>query len=337
MLVVKVLLRLLDRLRWALLLLILWFLIATGGYAILETWSIFDAIYMTIITVFTVGYQEVHTLTDGGRVWTMVVIVFGFTLVGVTAAELSGGPIIRLWRREKLNDSLARMSDHYIICGMGRVGWQVATALRHEKQAFAAIDLEGRHKSELEDWSIPYLIGDAADDNLLMKMGVDRAKGLVASVGTDAVNLYVVLTARSLNTDLKIAARAEEPTAISKLKTAGANHVIAPTQLGGQRLATFLVRPLVAEYIDSVLHHDELLFVTEEVTISTNSFLINSSIGQMQDRIGPAHQGPAIIAIKPSSSDEFLPHPPASRPLEIGDVVVASGSQEDIVQLRKLA
>ena len=335
MVAIRVLGQLWRRLSWALLTLFTWMATATAGYSLIEGWPWFDALYMTVITIFTVGYQEVLPLTDAGRIWTIVVIATGFLIIASVAAELAGGPLASLWRESKLERDLSRLHDHYIICGLGRVGWQVALGLRQQGVVFGVIDPQQKHIDEFREWNVPYLIGDATEDTVLRQMGIERARGLVAAASTDAINIYVVLTARGINPDLAIAARAEEPSAESKLHRAGANHVLAPTALGGRRLATLLVRPALAEYIESVLA--EMHIITEEVELEPGSSLCKISIADMQERIGPEHQGPAVLAIRPADAEEFIPHPPRSRELAPGDVLIASGREEDVDQLRDLS
>ncbi len=338
MVAIRVLVRLGHRLRWALLILVAWVGTATAGYRIIEGWSWFDAFYMTIITIFTIGYQEVHPLTIGGRIWSMVVIGAGFLIVASVAAELASGSLARLWGENKLERELSDLHDHYIICGLGRVGWQVALALHQQGAVFGVVDpAKNKHVDELRNWNVPYLAGDATEDAVLQRMRIDRARGLVTAASTDAINIYLTLTARGLNSDLVIAARAEEPSAESKLYRAGANYVLAPTAVGGRKLATLLTRPLVAEYIDSVLYGEELPFFTEQVELGPTSPLCTLTIAELQARIAPKHQGPAVIALKPAGEGLFAPHPPGTRKLVAGDVLVVAGREEEIAPLRDLS
>lgn len=337
MLAIKVLVRLGSRLRWALLILVTWVATATTGYRVIEGWSWFDAFYMTIITIFTIGYQEVHPLTMSGRIWSIVVIGAGFLIVASVAAELASGPLARLWGENKLERELSDLHDHYIICGLGRVGWQVALALHQQGAVFGVVDPENRHSEDLQTWNVPYLAGDATEDAVLQRMRIDRARGLVAAASTDAINIYVTLTARGLSSDLIIAARAEEPSAERKLYRAGANFVLAPTAVGGRKLATLLTRPVVAEYIDSVLYDDDLPFFTEQVELTPTSPLCALTIAELQARIAPEHHGPAVIAVKAAGEGLFTPHPPGTRTLAAGDVLVAAGTEEEIAPLRDLS
>ena len=337
MLAIKVLIRLGRRLRWALLILVTWVATATTGYRVIEEWSWFDSFYMTIITIFTIGYQEVHPLTMAGRIWSIVVIGAGFLIVASVAAELASGPLARLWGENKLERELSDLHDHYIICGLGRVGWQVALTLHQQGAVFGVVDPENRHAEDLQIWNVPHLAGDATEDAVLQRMRIDRARGLVAAASTDAINIYVTLTARGLNSDLVIAARAEEPSAERKLYRAGANFVLAPTAVGGRKLATLLTRPVVAEYIDSVLYGDDLPFFTEQVELAPTSPLCTLTIAELQARIAPEHQGPAVIALKPAGEGLFAPHPPGTRKLVAGDVLVVAGTEEEIAPLRDLS
>ena len=174
---------------------------------------------------------------------------------------------------------------------------------------FGVVDPENKHAEDLQTWNVPYLAGDATEDAVLQRMRIDRARGLVAAAGTDAINIYVTLTARGLSSDLIIAARAEEPSAERKLYRAGANYVLAPTAVGGRKLATLLTRPVVAEYIDSVLYGDELPFFTEQVELTPTSPLCRLTIAELQARIAPEHHGPAVIAVKAAEKGCSLPTP----------------------------
>ena len=328
------------RLRWGFFFLLGWVLLGTLGYLLIEGWPWFDSLYMTTITVFTIGFKEIHPLTAAGRAWTLVVIAFGFMIVAAGAsyfaADLSSGELGRLWREGTLNRRLNRLRDHYIVCGLGRVGWQIVLQLRHEQRPFCTIEITDKHLDDLEAWGVPHQIADATDEEVLRRAGIERAQGLVAAADSDAVNLLVVLSARSLAPQLNIVTRAEDPANESKLLRVGANRVLSPTVRAGQRMAQMLTRPAVVEYLDTLLYRDgeQLPFVIEEIELAATGTLCNRSIAHI-DAEYPDSRGPTILAVKPSGKDIIL-HPRGTQQLRSGDLIIAAGRPEELAQLSDL-
>ena len=328
------------RLRWGFSFLLGWVLLGTLGYLLIEGWPWFDSLYMTTITVFTIGFKEIHPLTAAGRAWTLVVIAFGFMIVAAGAsyfaADLSSGELGRLWREGTLNRQLNRLRDHYIVCGLGRVGWQIVLQLRQERRSFCTIEITDKHLDGLEAWGVPHQIADATDEEVLRRAGIERAQGLVAAADSDAVNLLVVLSARSLAPQLNIVTRAEDPANESKLLRVGANRVLSPTVRAGQRMAQMLTRPAVVEYLDTLLYRDgeQLPFVIEEIELAATGVLCNRSIAHI-DAEYPDSRGPTILAVKPSEKDIIL-HPRGTQQLRSGDLIIAAGRPEELAQLADL-
>ena len=329
-----------NRLRWGFFCLLAWITVGTIGYLLIEGWPWFDSLYMTIITVFTIGYKEIHPLTAAGRAWTLVVIAFGFMIVAAGAsyfaADLSTGELGRLWREGTLNRRLNRLRDHYIVCGLGRVGWQVVLQLRQEQYPFCTIEISDKHLDELEAWGIPHQAADATDEEALRRAGIERARGLVVAADSDAVNLLVVVSARSLAPQLNIVTRVEDPANESKLLRVGANRVLSPTVRAGQRLAQMLTRPAVVEYLDSLLYRDgeTLPFVIEEIELAATGALCNRPIAHI-DAEYPDSRGPSILAVKPTGKDIIL-HPRGTQQLRSGDLLIAAGQPEELAQLADL-
>ena len=211
------------------------------GYMVIEGWSLLDAAYMTIITLTTVGYEEVHPLSSTGRIFTIFLMVAGVgvmlyvltTVVNLAVAHEVG----ILFRRRKLKTRIAKFRGHFIVCGFGRVGRVVASTLQGESAPVIVVDNEAEALAEAEDLGLWYLQGDATRDADLISAQIDKAVGLVAATGDDSENVYITLTARGLNPGLHIVARASRPEAEEKLRRAGANGVVSPYSIGGKEMA----------------------------------------------------------------------------------------------------
>ncbi len=329
-----------NRLRWGFFFLLGWVVVGTLGYLVIEGWSWFDSLYMTTITVFTIGFKEIHPLTAAGRAWTLVVIAFGFIIVAAGAsyfaADLSSGELGRLWREGTLNRRLNRLRDHYIVCGLGRVGWQIALQLRQGQYPFCTIEITDEHLDELKAWDIPHQVADATDEDVLRRAGIERARGLVVAADSDAVNLLVVVSAHSLAPHVNIVTRVEDPANESKLLRVGANRVLSPTVRAGQRMAQMLTRPAVVEYLDTLLDHDgeTLPFVIEEIELAATGKLCNRPIAHI-DAEYPDTRGPSVLAVKPSGKDIIL-HPRGTQLLRSGDLIIVAGQPEELAQLADL-
>ena len=254
----------------------------TAGYMLVEGWGAWDAFYMTIITISTVGYREVHPLSRPGQGFTMVLIVAGvgaalytFTLVATMAVE--GGLPKRLQRRRH-ERMLSEISDHFIICGYGRIGRIVAQQFLRQRIPFVVIERDpDRMHAALEDGALA-VEADASREDVLRRVGIERARGLIAAVGTDAENVYAVLSARVMRPDLFIVGRAETDDATIKLKRAGADRVISPYQIGGMQMAQTAIRPAVVDFVELATSSDNLELAMEEITIAPQSVLANQSI-----------------------------------------------------------
>ena len=211
------------------------------GYMVIEGWSLLDAAYMTIITLTTVGYEEVHPLSSTGRIFTILLMVAGVgvmlyvltTVVNLAVAHEVGS----LFRRRKLKTRISKLKGHFIVCGFGRVGRVVASTLQGESVPVIVIDKQAEAFAEAEDLGLLYLQGDATRDADLISAQIDKAVGLVAATGDDSENVYITLTARGLNPGLHIVARASRPEAEEKLRRAGADSVVSPYSIGGREMA----------------------------------------------------------------------------------------------------
>ncbi len=311
------------------------FIIAGGtvGYMAIEGWSAWDAFYMTIITVTTVGYQEVHALSRAGQLFTVVLLLSGvgaalyaFTLFATVVVE--GGLPKRLLRRRHQR-MLDTITDHFIVCGYGRIGSIVAQQFRRQRIPYVVIE----HSAERVEVAIAdgalAVEADASREEVLRRVGIDRARGLIAAVGTDAENVYAVLSARVLRPDLFIVGRAGTEDATLKLRRAGANRVISPYQIGAVQMAQTALRPAVVDFMELATSADNLELAMEQITIAARSPLANRSIVEAGLR---QRYGVIVVGIQREDSRmEFNPEPDTA--IRAGDKLVVLGRPES---LRKL-
>ena len=230
--------------------------IGIAGYSAIEGWTLLEGAYMVVITLFTIGFEEVHQLSPAGMVFTIVLVISGVGtavyIAGQAVEIIVEGEIFGYQRKKRMDKEIAGMKSHYIICGFGRVGHEVAQAFQASKVHFLVIDPKPATAEELEFQSVPHIIGDATSDITLMRAGIERAKGLVACSDSDVANVYVTLSARALNPNLFIAARAGFRDTEKKLTTAGANRVISPYFIAGRRMAAMATHPVTCDFLDLV-------------------------------------------------------------------------------------
>jgi voltage-gated potassium channel len=305
----------------------------TAGYVVVEGWNAWDAFYMTIITVTTVGYEEIHPLSRTGEVFTVALLLSGvgaalytFTLLATVVVE--GGLPKRLQRRrhERMLDTI---TDHFIICGYGRIGSIVAHQFRRQRIPYVVIERSAeRLQTAIEEGALG-VEADASREDVLKRVGIDRARGLIAAVGTDAENVYAVLSARVMRPDLFIIGRAETDDATIKLKRAGADRVISPYQIGGLQIAQTALRPAVVDFMELATSSENLELGMEQITIAAGSTMAGRSI--LEANLRQRH-GVIVIGIQREDSRmEFNPEPDtAIRP---GDQLVVLGRPESLKRL----
>ena len=301
----------------------------------IEGWDFLDSLYMTIITVSTVGYGEVREIGPGGRVFTVLLIVFGVSIITYTVSlvveTLVAGEIRSVLGRRKVSEKIKSLKDHYIICGYGRIGSIICKGLTRKAIPLMVIEKDEHVQEELEQDEILYLQGDATHEETLLEAGIEKAKGLVSVVSSDAENVYICLTARGLNPRLYILSRAEDEASERKLLRAGANKVILPYILGGRRMVQAIIRPTVSDFLESAVHDQSFELAIEEITVGedsrlANRSLVNSGIRQEMDVI--------IIGIK-EKDGEILFNPSSRTKIKSGDILIAMGRNKDLERLRK--
>ena len=294
-----------------------------AGYMGIEGWDFLDSLYMTIITLTTVGYKEVHDLSSGGRLFTIFLIIGGvgtvFYALSTGAKLVLEGELQELFGRRRLEKKIKELKDHYIICGYGRMGKIIGRELKVKNEKFAVIEKKPNMPQEKEDSLI--LEGDATQDEVLKDAGIERAKGLISVLPTDAENLFVVLSARGLNPGLLIVARAGEEGSEQKLLRAGADRVISPYHIGGLRIAHTVLKPAVVDFIEFATKSGNIDLQMEEITINEGSGLIGFSL----DECGIGRDlGIIIVAIR-RSTGEMKFNPTFRSTIKSGDTLIALG------------
>jgi len=305
----------------------------TLGYAALG-FGWLDAAYQTVTTITTVGFREVEPLSGTGQVFTMVLILAGvgtalYTL-GVTFETLLEGQLRQARRRRQMDRRIAGLHGHVVVCGWGRVGKAIARQVALDGKPVVVVD---RDLDRLEGIDHLYVVGDATDDAVLLEAGIERAAALIAAIDTDAENLYVTLSGRSLRADLFIVARARDDASDQKLRRAGADRVVNPQSIGGTRMAAFISQPHVAEFLDVVMHGTQYEFRLEEVTVSPGSSLAGTTLREAAIR---ERTGAMVLALR-SDDGAFLTNPSAETVVGPGQVLIAIGTSEELADLVALA
>ena len=310
--------------------------LGTAGFSLVEGWSLADSLYMTLMTVTTVGYGPPHPLSPAGRNFSIFFMVVGVGTAGYALSSavqaLVQSEIVAAFGKRRRQREMSRMHDHFIVCGAGRVGSRVVRELRRAGAPFVVVESDPRKAAELSLPEAQVLVRDATLDETLREAGVERARGLVACLPEDAQNLYVVLTARDLKRDLHIVARAVEEAAEPKLFKAGASRVVAPTIIGSHRMATALMRPAVADFMDSVAA-ENLDLAFEQVEVAEGSELAGHNL--RSTRIRPELD--IVIAAIRRRGGEMIFSPSGDTRIEAGDVLIAMGRAESLSALARMA
>jgi voltage-gated potassium channel len=307
------------------------FAVGTAGYVAVFHWSLSDAAYMTIITLTSVGYKEVRELDDLGRVWTSGLTIAGvgiiFGTVGIVAESFVRELTSTSRGERRMADTIAGLSDHYILCGYGRVGAIVARELAERGHRVAVVDLRHEPLDQARRDGHLVLHGDATEDETLREAGIERAHALIATLDSDANNVYVTLSARALQPDLFILGRANATGSEAKLEQAGADRVVSPYTMAGRRIAELAIRPRLAEFIDLALSTGEEAFSLEEVPVTAGGPLEGRTIGDLR------RDGVFTLAILPDGG-VYQANPPDERRLAAGESLVLSGPTARLTALR---
>ena len=308
----------------------------TFGYYFFEHMPIFEAFYMTIITISTVGFSEIVPLTHIGRVITVIIIVLGISVgtytVGIIVKWFVEGELQKIFWRLRVQKQIAELDNHYIICGFGRIGRTICGELHADNTDFVIIEQDVSAIEDIDKEKYLFLEMDATSEEALLKAGIMKAIGLVTAVNSDANNVFITLTAKGLRPDIFVLARASEEKNEGKLIKAGATRVVSPYMIGARRMAQVLKRPTVVDFIDIAMMGSHLGLIMEEARLSAESNLIGKSLIDSYLR---RDYGVIIVAIK-KMSGEMIFNPMPSETLEAGDVIVVIGKKEDLKRMSEV-
>lgn len=327
-----------DRVRQTLISVALSVVLILGGslgYMVIEGWNFFDSLYMTVITIATVGYSEIHEVSVAGRTFTLLLIFLG---VGYFLYVASGliqilveGRIRHVMGRHKLHRRIKGLKNHFIVCGYGRIGRALTGHLIQRYLDVVVIEQNKERQPRMDEDGILYLMGEATSEEMLIKAGARRAKGIVTAVGTDADNVFLVLIAKQINPDIFVVARASQNATKKTLVAAGADKVVSPYDLGARRMAHAILRPTVIEFLEMAFADEETDVQVEELPVSADSrlsgvTLMDSGIRQKYNLI--------IITIKKADGNMHF-NPGADARIEAGDTVIVVGQGKDLKRLER--
>jgi voltage-gated potassium channel len=327
----------LRRVQSAVLALVIISAVGVLGYMVFEGWRFTDALYMTVITLTTVGYREVHVLDASGQLWTMLLLITGVGTLfyaAVSSVELVvEGTVRGYFGRRRVKAAIGRLNGHYVLCGYGRVGRQVAREFAADEVPFVIVEQDQEILEECLAEGYLALLGEAADDDILEEAGILRAAGLIAAVDSDADNVFVVLSARKINPKLHIVARASSDESAAKLEIAGADRTLSPYAVGGRRLAALAKQPLVVDFLDVVTRGEKgIEFRLEEFSVPVDSNIAEHTIGEL--KIGE-RTGAIVLAVR-TTEGNFDTTPSADDRLHAGDTLIVLGSRGQIERLEQL-
>ena len=308
--------------------------IGTVGYQVIEGWPFLDSIYMTITTITTVGFREVHALSDNGRIFSIFLIVIGvggalYILTMLVGYILEGQFGITMGRR-RMKTKIAKLKNHFILCGYGRVGQEIAHVFSEEGVPFVIITNNEQHVAQAERDGHLHILGDATNDEVLKEAGIERAYGLVSSVGSDTDNTFITLSARQMRADLFIEARSSGAKAEGKLRRAGADRVISPHTIGGRRMAMLALRPAVVDFIDTVAYGSGREMQLENVDVAAGSKLVGKTMDQARSQFGIT-----ILAMR-KQSGKLLANPPEEEVIEDEDRLVVIGTKQRLKTIERI-
>lgn len=328
--------RVVRRLVYVGLAVLLTLLVGTAGFALVEGYPVFDAFYMTLITLTTVGYQEVHPLSQEGRIFNSVLMFFGVTTmffaIGVMTQTIIELELGEFFGKRRVKRMIDKLENHYIVCGYGRVGRGAADELRRARAPFVIVDRNPEKVEAAIRAGMLAVHADSTRDETLQHLRVTQAKGLIAALTTDADNLFVILSARNLNPALIVATRAVEEESERKLRNAGASAVFAPYTIAGHRLAQALLRPHVFQFLDFTTSNLGLDVDIEQVLVAESSEFASRSLKEAQIR---RDMGVIVLAIR-KANGQMLFNPPAEAEIVAGDYLIVMGEPHSLRKLEKL-
>ena len=320
------------RLEFGILLLLILLTTGIAGYAAIEGWSFLDALYMTVITVTTVGFKEVHPLSTGGRIFTMLLIMLGvgtalYILVGVVTLVIEG-ELGEAWGVRRMKAKIDSLRNHYILCGFGRVGEEIGREFEERSIPFVVVESNAESVERARQRHFLLVEGDATVDATLVEAGIERARGLLAASDSDSGNTYITLTAKAMNPDVIVVARAGHPSNLERMRRAGAHRVISPYQIGGRRMALSALQPLVLDFIDTLTGGRPEQSIIAELIATPESCLAGCSL----EAAVTGRANAVVLAIQ-KPNGEIVVGPPASAVVGPEDRLIVLGREADMQAL----
>lgn len=310
--------------------------LATGvaGYSLIEGWPLFDALYMTVITLATVGYGETHELSTAGRAFTIVLIFSGIGVLAWTISSLTAfiieGELTGALRRRRMNKRIDSLQNHYILCGAGYAGRVIIEELTKTQRPLVVIDKDQAVCQELSDGGVLAFPGDATQDAVLQQAGIERATGLFAALSSDRDNAFVALTARGLNPKIRIVSEEVDAQVRQKLLRSGASAVVNPYVIGGLRMASEMIRPAVVGFLDHMLRREDEVVRFEEIAVGANCRWVGKAVGEVKGA-----QGNSALVVSLLTNGTYELNPPLDRLLRAGDTLVVIGTVSQIADLKR--
>lgn len=307
------------------------------GYHLIEGWSLFDGLYMTVITLATIGYGEVHPLSQVGRAFTIVLIILGVTAVGLILATLTQtlleAQLTTILGRRRVFKDISKLEHHFILCGAGRVGIRIIDEFKKKHVDFVVIERDPQVADRLLQQGELVLMGDATDETVLEGANVKTARSLIAAASSDAENVYIALTARGINPDLYIVARANDLAGERQMRRAGVNKVVSPALIGSHRMAQAAMSPAVADFIELTTMTESLDLIFEQVRIEPGSTLAGKKIKDS----GIRSEHHAMIVAITDNQGQMKFNPDGDQDLRVGDLLIAIGTKKGLKNLAKIA
>ena len=310
--------------------------LGTVGYMLIENWSMLDSLYMTVITLSTIGYGEVHAVSQTGRIFTLVLIFLGvgffLYVIGNVVQFLVEGRIRLILGRLKLDKQISQLNNHYIVCGYGRMGRALCRYLTQKNLEFVAIEKNADRIPVMNQDGILYISGEATAEENLLKAGLKRASNLITALGTDADNVFLVLLAKGLNPNLYVVARASQNASKAPLYTAGADIVVSPFDVGARRMAHAVLRPNVIRFLELAFADESTDIHIEEVAVSESSTLVDVSLQES----GIRQNYDLIILSIVNQDGTMVFNPSATTRISAGGSVIAVGSSKNLMKLEEI-
>ena len=313
--------------------------IGMTGFIIIEGWSPIDALYMTFISFSTVGFKEVADLSLAGRIFTMFVIMLGMVLIAMLSASVTSlfvrNELLAKRKRQKMKKEIVKLDNHTILCGAGDTGTTVIEEFIRAKKTLVVIENQQELVNELEITypEIYFLYGDATKDEVLHEANIEKASGLITSLSLDSDNLFVVVSAKSINPNMNIISRSVDSHTENKLYRAGANYVISPNIVEGMRMAAVMLHPTVVSFLEVMMRSDEFSYRMEEITIPKGATIDGKTL---KDAEIPQKTGLIVIAVKRASDSKMLFNPSSSTALQENDKLIVLGDPEKTDKLNTL-